>query len=651
MSNQWANDAWGYKGSVSMSSELQRILKLRRRALELDGTDRAETLMDMETERYRRPVVPGARCRCAELDPERHEEDGCITRMRLPQAQATRETRICGGLFAPIGVGWGKTLIDLLLPFSFREHNAKLTEFVLLVPPKLAEQLEGDYRYYGQHFRMPQIVFHGNCSYSNTVQRMDPYVVLERDAPVLHVVPYSQLSRPESTDWLTNELKPHAIIADEGQRLRNCAPPKASATGARVWRYMEDVAPWTHFAVLSGSMTAKKLADYWHLAKWALRGASPVPTDQEVMEDWSGAINPSLNPKEAGALELLLKRDADGKICETLYSGFKRRIAETVGVVTTAAPSIDIPLDLEERDAPVIPESVKYNLKMVRGQLKDQAGPQRPDGDELVTALEVHACAMQVACGFYYKFIYPNCEFPRDNELVDRWNLWRKEYAREMRNKLKDPQEHLDSPKLLTMAAERFYGLRPKRRGLPEWKSKAFPEWVKLKHQVVAKQKAVWFDDYLVNDAIAWGREHRGIIWYEHATVGERLATLSGLPNFGAGQEARRLMLGDRKRGIPGEDGSRSVICSVKAHGIGTNGMQYRWAEMLFLNPAASPDGWEQPLGRLHRPGQPAPQVSAWFYRHTDENAKHVDDALRAAYYVEGTGFGSQKIIGKLAEE
>jgi len=86
------------------------------------------------------------------------------------------------------------------------------------------------------------------------------------------------------------------------------------------------------------------------------------------------------------------------------------------------------------------------------------------------------------------------------------------------------------------------------------------------------------------------------------------------------------------------------VICSIKALGTGTNGMQHRWSEAFVPVPMSTPDGWEQTLGRLHRIGQKAPRVRYGFYRHTPEMKAHVDAALQAALYVEGI-HGRQKIV------
>lgn len=619
------HDAWGYKPPVSMSSELRRILNLPRRPLELDGTDRAEALIDVVTERYARPFINGRRCRCSELDPERHAQEGCITRLRMEQAQALREIGICGGLLGALGVGYGKTLIDLLAPLAFREFKPALNTFVLLVPASLAGQLVGDYQYYGQHFRMPQIVVHGH-DVINTCQKMDLNVVVERGAPVIHVVSYTRLSMPGSTVWLEAHLKPDGIIADECHKLRSVK----TATGARVWRYMEDIAPHTLFAGLSGSMTARSVSDYWHLAKWALRGGSPIPIVEEVKEDWRRAIDPSDNPADPGPLLDLCEPG------EHIYDGFRRRIAETVGVVTTAAPSVDVILELIERDAPKIPPTVRQYLSDLRGSAI------RPDGEELMTALEIAECAMQLAFGFYYRWIYPDCEFPRDEELVRAWKLARKEYFREVRAKLKSLDEHMDSQRLVMNAAERFHGLRPKTKGLPVWHSEAFPAWHKIRGMVRAETEAVCFDDYIVQDIAAWAAEHKGVVWYEHDAIGSWVSKLSGLSKYGGGRKSKEAMMR--------EDGSRSILASIHAHGTGTNGLQHRFNECLLIHITPDPNAVEQTLGRLHRPGQNE-DVRSYFYMHTPEIRKHISDALRHARYVEATGFGHQKIIRTLKLE
>ena len=613
-------ESWGYKAPVPVSDELKRIVALPRRPQELDGTERAEAIINRITAKYSRGDV---KCRCAELDSGRHAADGCMTRLRLVQALALRDISICGGLLGPIGVGHGKTLIDLLAPLALAEVGVSLS--VLLIPANLATQLWSDYQYAGQHFHMPQIVIHGTPF--DCTDRGDEWVQLKPNAPVVHVVKYSLLQRPEATAWLEQVLKPQAIISDEAHKLRNL---KYGATTARAKRYAEDH-PECKWVCVSGSMTKKTLVDYDHLAAWALKGGSPMPREKEITADWCRALDPSDNPAEGGALLDLCEPG------ETLTNGFKRRLAETWGVVTTTAPPIDVALDIDKREAPRIPENIEEALSLVRSGT-------RPDGEEFKDALETHRCAIQVACGFYYMWIFPHNKFPEDAPLVDEWREARKQWNKEARLKQTEQQEHLDSYKLVRDAAMRAHGLLPRKKTLPEWKAKNLLRWLAVKDKVIPETKPVWLSDYLALDAARWATEQSGrIVWYEHATFGERVAHLTGLQMFGGGPQGGGL-LDERGRIRADVDGSRSIILSIKAHGTGRNGLQSRFCEAGIPNPPASSDGWEQVLGRLHRIGQKAPCVKYWFYSHTEELTKHVKDALRAALYVEGTLGSVQKL-------
>lgn len=602
-----AENPWGYKPPVGNSDDLQRILALPRREQELDGTPRAEAIIDRITARYAKNTKS---CSCKQIDPDRE----CLTRLRLVQAMALREIAICGGLFGPIGVGHGKTLIDLLAPLALAEYNKEIKTTVLLVPASLVTQLIGDYEFVGQHFHMPSIVFHGN-----------PYSAVVSGAPVVHVVPYSRLCRPEATAWLEGHLKPQAIVADECHKLRNIK----TATGHRVSDWMENHEE-TLFVGMSGSVTSKTPKDYDHLARWALRGGSPLPLDPIITDDWCRAISSKDNPAPGGPLLQLCNPD------ETLVSGYRRRLAETLGVVTTTAPAIDVTLNIDARDAPPIPAAVMAALNSVRDFV-------RPDGEELMDALAVGKAAREVACGFYYKWIFPKHVFPRDEALIEDWREARKEYHKEVRSFLKhNAQQHLDSPKLCQNAAERAWGDRPALKGLPCWKANAWPEYRDVKHRVQYESEPVRIDDFLVRDAIAWAEENRGIVWSEHAAFSDWMVELTEgeLPYYGGGKNGGGL-LGEKGNVL--ERGDRSLILSIKAHGTGRNGLQNILHNQLIVM-LPSGQGCEQVLGRLHRIGQKAPAVNTWFYTHTKEMAKHINDALRDALYVEGTLGAVQKL-------
>jgi hypothetical protein len=312
---------------------------------------------------------------------------------------------------------------------------------------------------------------------------------------------------------------------------------------------------------------------------------------------------------------------------EHVYEGFHRRLVETAGVVSTKEPAISATLAIEERKVDHIPEVVKEALHDLRATWT------RPDGEEIVEALALARCARQLACGFYYRWIFPRGE---SIGLILEWLEARKQWRRELREKLKTRQEHLDSPKLCALAAMRAYGEISNDHGLPVWRADNWPRWKKAKGTVQPETEAVRIDDYLARDAAAWGLENKGVVWFEHRAFGQWVSELSGLPLHVGGPKAGELLKAER--------GDRSIVASIKSHGTGRDGLQRIFHTQLVANPPASATAWEQMLGRLHRIGQPSSVVTACFYRHTQEMKDLVDTALSRAVYVEKTLGSNQKL-------
>lgn len=607
-------DVWsGQRIPVGNSPDLERVLALPRRPLEQDGTPRADAIVAMMTARFSKGIARDA-CRCAEIDPERHAAEGCIDTMRLTQALALWEIGIVGGLLGPIGTGHGKTMLDLLAPLAFAQHAGRNDILcVLLVPPGLVKQLLRDYDYLGQHFHMPTLVVEGSAE-----SRANP------GAPNLRVMPYSRICREKSTAWL-RAVKPYAIIADEGHKLRD----RKTATTKRVMRLFGEIAS-TRLAVWSGSLTSRTYRDYPHLAGMALKGGSPTPNDPETVDEWARAIDPSPNPADPGELFEGLVASGCMRPGESLYTGIRRRIMETRGVVSTSSQAVECDLEILERKAPPTPPRV---AALILQALKFT----RPDGEELMTAMQAVACAIEIAHGFHYRWIYPTHEFPRDQQLVDDWNDARREWAKECRKKLQGSEEYLDSPLLLEHAAQREYGMRPQKQGLPSWASLTYRRWAELRPLVRAKGDAVRIDDWIVRDTLDWAADHKGVIWYAHSAFGRWCEELGKLPRYGAGSQAKAAMLKER--------GESPIVCSIKAHGVGTNGLQFYFKDQLFGSGLPSdPGACEQALARLHRPGQPSKVVRAWFRMHTAELRRHVRTALKTTSYVEGTMGARQKL-------
>ena len=596
----------GGKPPVGDSPDLQRILALPRR--EPPDATRLEAMVELMSERLSNGKPSGA-CACRELAPDRFKDgrNGCITSLRPIQAWALFETIVARGLLAPIGVGHGKTLLDILTPLVM--PDCKLA--VLLCPPGLVGQLIGNYRLIAQHFRVPSLVVHGN-----------PWSNIVPGAPVLHVYPYSRLSRPESSSWLEN-LNPDTVIADEVHKIRNVNGAGAS----RVMRLYDRRRP--RFVGWTGSLTDSSPRDYAHIAGMALRQGSPLPLDPEVVEDWHRALDPDSDwPAPPGALLDLCEPG------EHVYDGFRRRLHDTTGVVHTTEAAVSADLEINERDPGPIPPGVLDVIATIR------ATWQRPDGEWLIDKLQLAKVCREAACGFYYRWRYPRGE-PR--ALIEEWLEVRKAWHQELRAYLKDREEHVDSPLLAARAAHR--AMVGYEGPLPVWHSETFADWLAIKDQVKPETEAVRLEvdgaDYLARDAAAWALENRGIVWYGISEFGRWVAELSGLPMYGGGPNGGGLV-DDEGRIL--ERGDRSVILSLKAHGTGRDGLQFIFHRSLTANPPGNATLWEQKLGRLHRDGQAAPVVYDDVYRHTDEMRAAVDKAVARALYVSRTLGTDQKI-------
>jgi hypothetical protein len=314
-------------------------------------------------------------------------------------------------------------------------------------------------------------------------------------------------------------------------------------------------------------------------------------------------------------------------------------LTETLGVVATKASAIGAAINLHERKAPPMPANLARMLDDLR------SGWVRPDGEELLDILAVAKSARELACGFYYRWTYPKSKqpgeartMPREDfiRLVEAWFAARKAWRKELREKLKDRREHLDSELLCTQAAIRFYADEQK-ADLPTWEAEAWPAWREIKDRIYHETEAVWVDDYLARDTAAWALKHHGIVWYEHDAFGQRVADLSGLPKHGGGPGAGEA--------IAAETGKTSIIASIKSHGTGRDGLQRIFAEQLVPNPPASGDAWDQLLGRLHRIGFTGDEIDTYVYRHTPEMADALDKAIESARYIQGTMGTEQKLL------
>ncbi len=576
------------KFAVENSEDLKRIVDLPRRprpSIE-EQTEMARVMTaSLRLER----TTP---CACSTLSKE-----PCITTLLPVQGWYLFEAAQCNGALGHIVVGGGKTGIDILLAMAVPD----VKRAVLLIPPNLRKQFALDYKRWAQHFRVPNLAGGNGPFWDNR--------------PVLDVLAYSELSHESAATWLKGKPDINLVITDEAQNLKD----KDSVRTSRFLRFFIESSADPRLCAHSGSLTVRSPDDYGHLAALSLGNASPVPIDVHALGQWCQAIAPGRGQVAApmGALKVLCE------VGETVRSGFHRRLTETKGVVTTADAELPTGLTITTRHVEV-PEVIAEQLTFVRERNK------RPDGEELVEALEVATVCSQLACGFFYRWKYPRGE---PVELIEEWFAKRQSWNRELRAKLERRADNLDSPKLCKDAAVRYYGQYEGDR--PTWPALSWPEWEEIDPKVRAEPDTVWVDDYLARDAVDWGRKNVGIIWYLHSAFGRKVAELGGYQFFGGGDEASER--------IAQEDGSRTIVASIKAHGTGKN--LQAWSRMLVANSPADGGSWEQLIGRLHRKHQKADAVEVFVYQHTDEFREALARARDDAEYVAQTTGSGQKLL------
>jgi hypothetical protein len=390
------------------------------------------------------------------------------------QAAALYEAYKRKGLFAPIGVGHGKTLITLLLPVVL---DSKCT--VLLVPPQLKAQVTREAQHlYAVDFQVP--------------------------LNIIHVVSYNDLSLAKTADVL-ERIKPDLIVADEAHSLKR----KDSSRTKRFLRYMKEN-PSTRFCALSGTVTAKSITDYAHLIGLALKDASPLPTSYSDLMDWAGALDAA--PRETsnpGALKAFCLPN------EPIRSGYRRRLVETPGVIATEESALGTSLEITRGEI-WAPKAVHESIQALQKTWK-------LGENEIVSATDAARHLRTLSLGFYYVWDWPGGV--KDTEWLEKRSEWSKVERRILKY---SSRRGLDSPMLVALAASRGQ-LKPEDQQM--WAA-----WCTVKERPDPPVKPVWVDKFIISH-LKSRIEPDTIIWYEWDAFEGPLAEL-GLPIYGTGTDA-----------------------------------------------------------------------------------------------------------------
>lgn len=518
---------------------------------------------------------------------------GAEMRLRPIQAYALSVLGTMGGLLGAIGVGHGKTLIAILGACLVGAKRP-----VVMVPPSLKQTFLDEYEKFAPHFKLPYI----------------------------QVIAYSTLSSPGGWDLL-NQVNPDYIFADEAHCLRH----PGSARTRRLLRYL-DQNPTTVFAAASGTLTARSVMDYAHLAKYALGLNSPMPLLTSHLDSWANILDVDGRPSPTDwkCIEPLLDkygprdhRQLRGdKKRDAARAAFCKLLTTTAGVVTTDDESAPCSLLIHCLNSPVPPAEIVDALVSVRGGTS-------PNGEEVFEDdASVWRALRQVSAGFYYRWAW---ELTPQGRVDHEWLEARSHWSRWVRRELETQSaEGYDSPAMVKRRVQSEIDARPELVQTSRIHA-SLNDWEKVSDRRAPPTVPVWLSHYMIDAVLDEVARHDEpvLVWYETRAVGEALAKAAGWPLCGPGE--------------PPRGPARTCLVSIRAHHKGLN--LQAWRLSLVVEPPSSGQVWEQLIGRTHRAGQTADEVEVFTFVGPEPFASAFASARKKAAYAAATTGGRMKLV------
>lgn len=522
---------------------------------------------------------------------------GSAWKLRPIQSAALHAVAEARGLFAPIRVGGGKTLIAHLAGVVVGAEAA--------------------------------LVFTTAAGVETMTAAFERETIPNFRTIPVQVRSYDSLSQPDASDflerWGARFGDRLCIVCDEAHKLRSLD----AARPRRMGRFLLS-RPEVTFCALTGSITKDSLRDFAHLAEWALGRGSPLPrpTHKAILEAWAAAIDADGRPgpsewraveplvRWAGTPTLGLMGGAERQ--RTVRRAFNLRLRTAPGVVTSAdGDGFDGTLRITAREIE-IPAVVADAIEVVR------ATDTKPNGDAITDDLDAGRIMRQLASGWFYQWHWPG---EPDLAWLEARRNWHRHVRRELQT---SAAPGYDSPLLVAREIMKG-GHRAIHGAWREWDRHRAKRWF---GEATPPSVPVWISGFLVADAIEWASASREpvILWYQHKAIGDVFAA-AGLTTYGAGTS------------LP-EDPPHTCAASIRTHGVMRN--LWRWRSALVVEPPAAGDTWEQLLGRLHREGQKAEVVDFEVYAHVKAFTDAVKKARRESDYIADTAGYTQKL--QLAE-
>lgn len=571
-----------------------------------------------------------------------------------PQANAILAFEQSLGLFCPIGVGWGKTLITLACAsIAFRERRAH--KILLVVPSAVYPQLmQRDISWARTKIPLTMPIF-GIGGKSADARKM----IVSGHRRGLYVMPYSYLSTKDSVDLL-KQIDAGLLLLDEAHNVK-------SRKAARTRRLLDWIAERKPEVVaLSGTMTSKSIMDYHHLIRTCLRAGTPLPLSAQLAGEWSSVIDSGApaaqvltgNPilplvewarKTCPDLEELRRADVTG-----FRAAYRLRLVTAPGVVATGDNEIGTSLMLDNVPSQLPKAAGAQVLKKLVDDVEKLWVT--PNGDEIEFAIHAYKWLYELHSGFYNELVWPSLEELAKRRQIEpgaaegllerakHHHAAGQRYAKRLREFLEHESfPGCDTPLLAGATMERSGGATVPADLFERWR-----DWRALRFDGMPERdsRAVRVADHKITAAVRFAKEWAeegsgGLLWVYHHEMGAwlREALLQ------AGIEPLYCPAGDAANQaiIDPENKNRIAVVSMSAHGTGKNLQHFQ--RQAFVQWPRSAVLAEQTLGRTHRNGQLADELVVNTMLESQFESLLFAATLNDAVYIHQSTGVRQKIV------
>jgi len=576
------------------------------------------------------------------------------------QAEAILAYEEHAGLFAPIGVGWGKTLITLAIAsLAFKKGIKKV---LLCVPSQVFAQLvKRDLSWARRHVTLGVPFFAmGGLSRSRRL------LYARSGRRGCYILPYSCLSTTDTTEVL-DAISPGLIILDEAHLVKN----RRAARTKRLMSLIGKAEP--EIVALSGTITNKSIRDYHHLIRSALGMNSPLPQSAQLAGEWASVLDADaqiVSSAQTGPIEPLVqwaRRGFPDVEFPFGVAGFRKaykvRLTSAPGVVATGDSEIGVSLTLSQQQIPSMEKVEGWDRlqELIDKVVNDW---KTPNDDEIEHAIHTFKWLYELSAGFYNKLFWPEpgvlakrmkIDDGKAADILEAAKDHHKalqDYHKELRTWLRyNNRAGMDTPMLV--------GADMAQHGAKHVGHKLYDVWdlareigrtacekFNLKELPVRDSEAVRVCSYKIDHAAAWAEEYAGkggIIWVYHQEIGRWLFdTLKDsiyrhlVLHCPAGAQHNESIVDPVNK-------DKVMIASITAHGIGKNLQHFQ--NQLYLQWPRSAQQAEQSLGRTHRNGQMADELIAHTCNVSDFDSLNFAACLNDALYIHQTMGTRQKLI------